>query len=715
MAPVPCDAMADPYEADGRGAPLGLKLGRNPWSGSLAARVKSPRAQGALAALGFLALAGIVFHRQLFDGFSFPWDFVGAYSASPAFVGASVGHLHFYAWSPYVASGFPVGVDPQSGLYFPVWWLLGALHIPITLSAVVDVQIVHVLLGATGVALLARVRGLDWPWAGLAGAAYLFFGGFYGESEHADIFRGFAYLPCLLWALTPPRGEERWTRLVTVPVWGWLIVSGAYPGQIASFAIVAAVYLVVCVALEARARWRRFVLPLALVAVACGATAAAVLLPYLHAQDTNQLVRVVQPTFSGRAGASLSVLDLLGLYLNNFAWTYDGTVTAWAVGIPVLVGVACIRMSAVRRQAPLIVCGALGLALAMTPKIAPIGHAMVSLSSIFSSRFPASDYKAAAAIALVVVAADSWRDIAARVHRPYVRAAAMAAAIVVGALVAPSTYALPTGAVWLIAVVAVLCVAIAALRPTPRLLVAALLLLVCVDGAREVVDYRALGTVSPWAVSPAGTRDYRARDSFVRVLAGRLEHPPATRPARVGEFASLVSYPTGTDPDAAGWTGDGYHLIDYGGTIERPLWDAEHDPQLRAKLLEPWHAYTFPCGRVSCGSRQVTLPKPASWHPDGGVTTSSYGPQGIVYHVHATHSEVMVENELALPGWHTSSTHVSAIDAGLPLRTWRLSAGTYTFTETFAQPSATGQLAAAAVAVLAALGCALVLWPRRRH
>ncbi len=202
-----------------------------------------------VVAVGLLVvLTLLVFARQLFLHWTFPWDFLGAYSTAPAFVAATFGSGHPLSWSPFVASGFPVDVDPQAGVYFPVWWIFGALGIPLNLTAATVVQVVHVCFGAAGVLALARVRRLGWPWATAAAVAYLFFGGFYGQSEHADIFRGFAYMPWLFWALTPPTPGRRWMRLGAVPLLAWFVASGAYPGQLASFAIVGVVYLGVSLA-----------------------------------------------------------------------------------------------------------------------------------------------------------------------------------------------------------------------------------------------------------------------------------------------------------------------------------------------------------------------------------------------------------------------------------------------------------------------------------
>jgi hypothetical protein len=660
-----------------------------------------------------LVLTVSIFRQQLFDHWTFPWDFVGGYSATPAFVAASIGRGNFLSWSPFVASGFPVDIDPQSGLYFPGWWILGALHVPLTLRAVTTVQIVHVLFGSFGVLALARARKLDWLWATVAAVAYLFFGGFYGEAEHADIFRGFSYLPWLLWAFTPPEDCGRWLRMATVPPLAWLIASGAYPGQIVSFAIIALVYLSIAVWMGGREIWARYRVALGLAVVSAGATYLAVLLPYLRAEHANELIRVMEPTAVVRAGASISLQVLFGFYLNNFAWTYDGTVTALAVGAPILLGVACVKLVTLRRHAPLIACGVAALALAMSPKIGPIGKAMVAVRPLFPSRFPAADYKAVVAVTLIIVSADSWSEIASRTRSFPWKTITTGCVLLAGALLAPTTYGQPTYRLWLLVAVLIACIGLSAARPSPRVMASLLVGLVVVDGAREIADYRLVGHISPWRASPIDAAPYRARDAYIRKLPRLLERAPASRPSRVSPYASLEQMPTGSDPDASGWVADGYHLIDYGGTIERVLWQAEHNPDWSTLLLAPWHGYTFPCAAVGCGNGRVRLPPVSTWAPSPDVRTISYGAKGIVYSVAARRPVLMVENELALRGWHTDSKQVNVIDAGIPLRAWRLSAGRYHFTATFQESGRTLQELVVIAALVTWLSCFLVLRQRR--
>jgi hypothetical protein len=657
-----------------------------------------------LIGAGLLALTVWIFERQLFAGWSFPWDFLGTYTTTPAFVAATFGHAHPVSWSPFVASGFPVDVDPQAGLYFPGWWLLGALRIPATLSVLTDIQVAHVLFGGIGMLCLARARRLAWPWAAMCSVAYLFFGGYYGQAEHADMFRGFSYLPWLLWALTPPnRVDGKWTRLIAVPPIVWLIASGTYPGQIVSFGLTGTIYVLIAIRLDPMRVWREHRRALALVALASVATCLVVFIPFIRAEHANELFRENEPTATARAGFSIAPLDFFGLYLNNFAWTPEGTITTWVIGIPTLIGVALARRLTLRSQAPLIVCGVVALALAMTPRIGFIGQAMTSLRPLFPGRFPAAEYKAVVAVALILTSGDAWSRLPPRRDRATWIGLALASVVLAGgALLVPSTYAQPTQELWLVFAVILACVALALASPPAPVLACLLVVLLVVDGTREIHDYRLAGVVSPWQALAPEPSFYEARDQFVRELPGRLERTMATRPAR----EPSVSPP---EPEASGWVADSYQESDYDPTIERSLWRAEHNPAWLALLLAPWHAYTFPCSTVGCSSGHVHLPTTSTWRSSPYVHTTSYGIDGIDYAVYVSQPTLLVENELAVRGWRAGSPHVHRVDTDLPFRAWYLSPGRYRFSATFHEPGRSLQYIALVCALGGWLACVLIL------
>ena len=78
-----------------------------------------------------------------------------------------------------------------------------------------------------------------------------------------------------------------------------------------------------------------------------------------------------------------------------------------------------------------------------------------------------------------------------------------------------------------------------------------------------------------------------------------------------------------------------------------------------------------------------------------------------------TQPGLMVENELAINGWRSDDPQVHLVDAGIPLRAWRLPAGQYQFSASYHEPGRTLQGLALAAALIAWLGSAFVLRQRR--
>ena len=681
------------------------------------------RASSALARHPLAAIAGMllvltvgVFWRHVFLGYSFPWDFEGKFTATPPFVASTVGRGTWTEWVPFVGGGTPAASDPQSGLYYPLWWLMGLVRIPLTMGVLTDVQVVHVFVGALGVVALARARNLSWGWAAVAAVPYAFFGGFFGQAEHADTFRGFAYAPWLLWSLTPPLAGRRWWRITALPVVLWLIAAGAYPGDVPASFLVGGAYLLT--ELTTRRLWiREHIYPLALGLLGSLLIVGVVLLPYLHAEATGILYRPAQPTAEIRAFFAFQPIDALGLYLNNFAWTSEGTITAWAVGIPVIIGLTAARRDTLAKHVSLVVAGSLALVLALLPAWLPAGTLMTKIPFLFPSRFPASDYKAMIAIPLLIIAAEGWRRQTQSGSSRVWISAAVGGLLVAGVFLAPNTTgAGVTQAAWLVIGVVVLSVLLMqfASRISMRVLVAALLVLIIVDGARMTADWNNFAGINPWAVAPADFQRQTARDDYAQHLADLVANPPGSRPARTPPAVPFETQPRGSPSDADGLLGFGYYLGDYSGVITHARSVVDSSPELTSLMLQPWSAWSWPCGVVPCDGSPIQLPPVAQWTVDPHITTSSYAVSSITYNVDLSMPVVMVENELAIPGWSANLSSVHPVDVGGVFRGWQLPAGQYQFTASYVQPERRIQEVLALTA-LVALGCCVAVLRRQRR
>jgi hypothetical protein len=258
-----------------------------------------------------------------------------------------------------------------------------------------------------------KARGIKPIWCLISGVSYLFFGGFYGNAEHADIFRGDAYLPWLLWGLTLQDGKAS-QRILKIPLTTWLMVSGAYPGQTAAFAIAAAVYFGVEV-LDGRCLSKRQCAVLGCVGFSTVAVVIAVLLPYMSADASGRLFRPSPPTPAWLAFWSFHPVDSFGIYLKAFAWHREGTIFSWTIGIPAAVSLVGLPRPLCNRHRPVIAAGFVALLMAVGGNVRSIASAMGALVPLF----PASDNKATIAVLLLVLAAAGWDHRTTRVVNPF--------------------------------------------------------------------------------------------------------------------------------------------------------------------------------------------------------------------------------------------------------------------------------------------------------
>ncbi|HEX2053187.1 MAG TPA: hypothetical protein VHJ78_05590 [Actinomycetota bacterium] len=650
-----------------------------------------------------LVLVGAVFRQHLFSGYTFPWDFT-ATSHMAVFIANTAGSGNYTEWIPFLGGGFPLPVNALSMLYFPVWWMLGLLGIPSTVAVQTAIQVAHVWLGAAGVLALARSRGVSWRWAVLAAVAFVFYGGFYGSGSHENIFRGHAYAPWLLWSLTLPADRAYPRRLLALPVFVWILATGSYSGQALGFLQVGAIYF----AIELwRSRKERDLRKLLLYAVPPAAGAMAVLLavylPSIVANARGELYRPFPPDAAERAIWSLKPVDLFGLYLDPFAWQgVDGTIRAWAVGAVVLIGVACVNRRILTEHLSLVAAGALATVASMLPSWVPAGEVLVKVPFMFPSRLVASDYKAVAAVALVILSALGWGRVAAEGRARY--AAGVAGVLLLAGLFLAPRYTdiPPTATPWL---VAGLVAAATALAYAPRRLgvvVPVLVgLLLVVDGFRMVSEMELRPGFSPWSTAPAGFPTLELHDERARTLDAILADPPDRRPARLPDTVSPST--GGSGLDATAYLADAYHLGDYSGAVTMERWRTSRSPRLTEAMLRPWTAWVVPCREVDCADGSPALSDRILAGESASVATTSYGLDEIRYRVRLQERSLFVENEFAARGWSADRDAIRKVKVGGALRGWVLPAGDYSFTARYVQPERGSQIGLAAFALLTML------------
>jgi len=187
----------------------------------------------------------IIFYNHFFNKIGFPWDFDKSYFVTPAFWTVAISKGIFPQWVPFQSMGYPLFMKANSAFHYPFYWVFPLFSIPYTLQMAVYFQIFHIFLGSVGMFFFLLCICKSPKYAIIGAVAFQFFGGFYGNSSHADIVRGISLLPWLFYVLTLNLDKPSITKkTLFVPIIIFFIATGAYPGIfIASVFIMAAFIL----------------------------------------------------------------------------------------------------------------------------------------------------------------------------------------------------------------------------------------------------------------------------------------------------------------------------------------------------------------------------------------------------------------------------------------------------------------------------------------
>jgi len=653
-----------------------------------------------------------MFARHYTGEVLFPWDFARTYHAVPFFWTTAVGAGIFPTWVPFQGVGYPLAMNLQSGLFYPPLWIFPALGLTYSLHAAVVFQCLHVLLGAAGMSVLARQRGLAWRYAALAGAAFQVFGGFFSNAQHPDIVRGYAWTPWLLAALTLGPGERGLgpLRARLLPLVVLALLTGAYPGQGPAALLCGGLYLATqLVDCAPRPRFLRANLRPALVRAAwleLGVGLALVhLLPAWLMRD--ELLRASEAGDLERTGlgpwhAFTAIFPYDAPFLEG-----DLSMRSLFVSVPVLVGLFLLRARDLRAElasavvllvaAALIQAGAFHrLAIALLP---PLGL----------SRFPAADYRALVAVPAILLGVRGLRSaleggLGSRSMLP--RALLLGAFLWVGFARFGAKGLTPeqARALALVLAVSVLVLALGRLRGLgARYGALVLFLVVLADGRRLHQAVR-----RPWSPEVPG-REVRQLGDFEAMrteLEAELSRAREQRPAR-GDQETFDGYRRGA-----------YVFHDYAASDHLAVVARLMQRRPLARHLKRGSTPLLLAEETALDPVQEALEHPLE-PALGEVACASFAPTALRYALRASVPALLVENEPAFPGWTARRADTGAllepVPEAWPLRAWRVPAGEYAVTLSFRMPGLRLAATASLVAALLWLGLLAAGLRRRPH
>jgi len=154
-----------------------------------------------IAIVTLIALWLILCRPWFFGDRVVPYDSQGQFYPALSFVSQSLRAGESPCWNPYIYGGYPMCSDPQSMIFSPL--ALGLMLLPSqpTMQWFDGIELLHLLLGATGILLLA----VRFRWSLVAGLfaalVYMFGGSAAARMQHVPIIFAYSYFPFALLTL----------------------------------------------------------------------------------------------------------------------------------------------------------------------------------------------------------------------------------------------------------------------------------------------------------------------------------------------------------------------------------------------------------------------------------------------------------------------------------------------------------------------------------
>jgi hypothetical protein len=657
--------------------------------------------------VGIVILAAqniLIFYNHYFNGYAFPWDFLGSYHALPYYWIEALKQGVDIAWIPFQGMGYPLFLNLQSGVFYPPFWLFVLFGKIYTVEAAVLMQGLHVLFGAGGAVTCARLLGMGWKESLLAGVFYQGFGAFYSNAEHPDIVRTYALLPWLcapVFAQWQDRSVLLRTGILLLPLWTYGLWTGGYPGGAIAAMFVLGSTLLVRILID---RNNRNIGMLVLVALITGCLLAGVsVLPAMLGKS--EIARVFQ--VNGLSYDYLSASDVFALIYNvdNLFFGHDISMRSLFVSVPVvallLFGVKNCR----QWNAWLMLSGFLAIAMAS-------GILHKHIISIFPqlgySRYTLADYRGFIGLVLILLAVQG--GIAGQVEKDR-RNYLWSVVLLLFALVGNFMLQLNRPDNWrdfamlVLIMVAVIVVLGAVWHRKKDWVIPLLMVITLLDWSRVQWNQR-------YFLLPDGNAQIEANIGKLvdsrKTLTARLQGNEGCRPQRtdISESEPLKK------PERGYYTGD-YMMEDYSGPMKflRQQQILTSLP-LRAFVGRSWMAVNVPDASAFEDSLLVER-SPSS------VSCIRYGTTRIEYRVELSQPQFVVENELFWKGWSAQMFGVDGASIGRlspedvkGFRGWHLPAGSYTLVAAFETPNKNVGMLVTATGALTWIGLGWLLLRR---
>ncbi len=679
-----------------------------------------------------------IFWQHYFNNVGFPWDFVSGYYAWPAFWTTAVSVGIFPEWMPYQSMGYPLAINAQSGLHYPIFWIFAMLHIPYTLNAAVILQVLHVLFGSIGMFLLLNSIFKSSRYAIIGAVAFQFFGGFYSNAEHADIIRAFAMAPWLFYVFKVNTEDPKITKqLLFIPIVIYFLASGGYPGNFISALFIMSIFLSLEVtdSYLKHVPYRRF---LKIGAVMAGLLILGISMSAVHLgpiwQGRNELTRFHDShgvyTVDKLPIDAIDFQKFPYLFMSNTTENGEISMTSIFLTLPMLIFASFISISAVRKYWVFIGVMILSFLMVAGPQ-SPFWQIITSaIPALKLSRFPASDYKIFIAIPIIIFGIAglrriielrlSWKEFLARTA--FVIAWFSAGSFLFYSNLNFGIQQVLSAAIGEIVAVFILAATILfivyylrknkALSSTnksvilSRSAIVVIALLISADGFQVISDMQITWNERPFNA-------FYIKFNVALEKNGKLithtifQNIPNERPVRTYLISDPVKDPFHTLFSWMGNLNGSYMMQDEGYTILVARSIVESNDAYRQYMLMKWTPiFLEPNLTKVSDTTRINMPvstfsnliehliqNKSHTNVNDQIVQIRYGINDIAYQVRLKQPKIMVENEIYFPGWQADlifsdkQMKLQALVVNGAFRAWLLPAGDYKMIAHFSFPN----------------------------
>jgi hypothetical protein len=661
----------------------------------------------------FLLIQNVaIFWAHYFNNVGFQEDFARTYYAWPAFWTTAINTGIFPEWMPYQSMGYPLAINAQSGLYYPIFWIFALLHIPYTLHAAVIVQVLHVFFGSVGMFLLLNLIFKSTRYAFIGAVAFQFFGGFYSNAEHSDIIRAFSIAPWLFYVIKLNIDKPSITRrTLFIPIVIYFLATGGYPGNFISSLFIIPVFL--CLEIfHAYLKVKRRALKVG--AAMLGLMVVGISISVIHIgpvlQERNDLTRFISltPQHSG-----LWKKDIPALFMSSRPITGEPSMRSTFVTLPILIFASFISFSAIKKHWIFITILIISILMVAGSHSVFWQKITSAVPALKLSRFPSSDYRVFIAIPIIILGTAglksiiecriSWKEFVLRavfvitwfslgvysvysaVNQGFINFEVVSAVFILLAIILFIIYYSRRNK------------SLENVSGTSKPLILSgtalliIVLLISMDGFRVVSD------MQTWKEIPFN-RQY-INNNVALEKDGKLityaifQNIPTERPPR--EAVGVYNY------SWRGYLQGNYMTNDYANTILNARFIVESNNTYRQYMLMKWTPILVEPNFAKSYDSKIILPvstfsnitesqvqaKPFTAfqdpHAANQVVQTLYGINDISYKVTLKDPKLMIENEIYFPGWQADlifrhqEVKLQASVVNDVFRAWLLPAGDY--------------------------------------